>query len=153
MIFRALVSIFRSPAALENLVPLALAFILALVISSGIGLLARSKVGPEPDPLPSPGKTVSGLLAWIWESSCFKSSCLGPDLDRRLPRETSISGFKPAWKGKKSSCRSVLILQVPFERTQVVIAGFEKHQREAEQINLRTISRIQYGTRISKSHS
>ncbi|MEJ2446907.1 MAG: hypothetical protein P8Y37_03055, partial [Anaerolineales bacterium] len=49
MIFRALISIFRSPAAaLENLIPLVLAFILALVISSGIGLLARSKFRPEP---------------------------------------------------------------------------------------------------------
>jgi hypothetical protein len=48
MIIRALISVFRSPAAaLENLIPLVLAFILALVISSGIGLLARSKVRPE----------------------------------------------------------------------------------------------------------
>jgi hypothetical protein len=52
MILRTLVSMFRTAAAaLENLVPLAFACILALAISSGIGLLARSKVDPESQPL------------------------------------------------------------------------------------------------------
>jgi len=52
MIIRALISLFGSPAeTLENLVPLVFAFILALVNSSGIGLLARSKLGPESEPL------------------------------------------------------------------------------------------------------